>query len=332
MSGAFTHHGGRIADACARFGGTPEDWLDLSTGINPVPWQPPPALAIDWRGLPDTQALARLEARAAGHFGVPRDLCMAVPGSETALRLLARVLDLPGRTPPLAYGTYRDAFAPGATLASGEDPPPRATAIVLGNPNNPDGTVLAPARALALLAHQEVHGGWLIVDEAFADCAPDASLAALVAPHRRLIVLRSFGKFFGLAGLRLGFVIAPEGVLAALRHLLGDWPVHAAALALGTAAYADRTWIAQTRQALPVRAAALDRVLRRHGLAPEGACPLFRLVRTPEAGRLFAMLARRRILTRPFADHPDLLRLGLPADDAGLARLDAALARGQADG
>jgi cobalamin biosynthetic protein CobC len=332
MSGAFTHHGGRIADACARFGGAPEDWLDLSTGINPVPWQPPPALAIDWRGLPEAQALARLEARAAGHFGVAPDLCMALPGSETALRLLARVLDLPGRTPPLAYGTYRDAFVPGAALASGEDPPPRATAIVLGNPNNPDGTVLAHARALALLAHQEAHGGWLIVDEAFADCAPDASLAALVAPQRRLIVLRSFGKFFGLAGLRLGFVIAPEGVLAALRHLLGDWPVHAAALALGTVAYADRAWIADTRQALPRRAAALDRVLRRHGLSPEGACPLFRLVRTRDAGRLFATLAGRRILTRPFADHPDLLRLGLPADDAERARLDAALARGQADG
>lgn len=332
MSGAFTHHGGRLADACARFGGAPEDWLDLSTGINPVPWQPPPALAIDWRGLPQAQALALLEARAAGHFGVQPGLCMALPGSEVALRLLARVLDLPGRYPPLAYGTYRDAFARGEALASREDLPSHATAIVLGNPNNPDGTVLSRARALALLAHQEAHGGWLIVDEAFADGAPDASVAALVAPHRRLIVLRSFGKFFGLAGLRLGFAIAPERALAALRHLLGDWPVHAAALAFGAAAYADRAWIAQTRQALPVRAAALDGVLRRHGLASEGACPLFRLVRTPEAGRLFAMLSRRHILTRPFADHPDLLRFGLPADDAGLVRLDAALAQGRADG
>lgn len=332
MSGAFTHHGGRLADACARFGGAQGDWLDLSTGINPVPWQPPPSLAIDWRGLPEAQALALLETRAAGYFGVAPALCMALPGSETALRLLARVLDLPGRYLPLAYGTYRDAFARGEALASPEDLPDHATTVVLGNPNNPDGKVLSRAQVLALLAHQEAHDGWLIVDEAFADGAPEISVAALVGPHRRLIVLRSFGKFFGLAGVRLGFAIAPDGVLAALRHLLGDWPVHAAALALGAAAYADRAWIAQVRQALPARAAALDRALRRHGLAPEGACPLFRLVRTPDAGRLFATLAGHRILTRPFANHPDLLRLGLPGDGAGLARLDAALARRRADG
>jgi cobalamin biosynthetic protein CobC len=143
MSGAFTHHGGRIADACARFGGAPEDWLDLSTGINPVPWQPPPALAIDWRGLPEAQALARLEARAAGHFGVAPDLCMACPAARRRCACWP-VCWTCRAGPPLAYGTYRDAFARGAALASGEDPPPRATAIVLGNPNNPDGTVLAP--------------------------------------------------------------------------------------------------------------------------------------------------------------------------------------------
>jgi cobalamin biosynthetic protein CobC len=157
-------------------------------------------------------------------------------------------------------------------------------------------------------------------------------VADQVAEHRRLIVTRSFGKFFGLAGVRLGFVLAPAALLAQLRQLHGEWPVCAAALSFGAGAYADAPWIARTREQLPVAAARLDDVLTRHGLNPRGSCPLFRLAKGPVAHGLFTALAQRRILTRPFAEHPTLLRFGLPGDAAALARLDSALEEACADG
>lgn len=325
MTAGFAHHGGRLREACDHFGGRPQEWIDLSTGINPNGWRPVEPLAIDWQCLPDANALALLEKEAARFFGCDPLLCAALPGSETGLRLLARLLDLPGLHQSLAYGTYSAAFGQGNALADPLQLPIAATALVLGNPNNPDGKLYARDDLLAMLDHQERHGGWLVVDEAFADCDPGWSIAANVSTQRRLIVLRSFGKFFGLAGLRLGFVIAPPTILGGLRKALGDWPLHAAALAFGSAAYADATWIGVTRRDLPRRAAALDAVLGRHGLAARGACPLFRFIAAPGAGALFEPLARHRILTRPFADHPDFLRIGLPADDAALDRLETAL-------
>ncbi|OYZ29811.1 MAG: hypothetical protein B7Y31_12845, partial [Novosphingobium sp. 16-62-11] len=89
--------------------------------------------------------------------------------------------------------------------------------------------------------------------------------------------------------------------------------------------YADSTWITATRRSLECRAAALEPVLQRLGLSTLGACPLFRLAKTPNAGDLFGALAQQQILTRPFSGHPELLRFGVPRDDVALERLDAAL-------
>ncbi|GFE76289.1 aminotransferase class I/II-fold pyridoxal phosphate-dependent enzyme [Novosphingobium sp. TCA1] len=327
MSHAFLFHGGRVSEAARAYGGLPEDWLDLSTGLNPEPWPAARAGAgaVDWTALPDPDALAQLEAAAARHFGVAPNLCCAVPGSETALRLLARALDLPGRALVPAYRTHREAFYPSRPARFGEQPGAKEV-FVLANPNNPDGALRDPEAIVEWAERIDASGGFLVVDEAFADCHPEASVARAVAPGLRLIVLRSFGKFFGLAGLRLGFVLGPPALMMLLRQLLGSWPVHAAALALGRAAYEDSHWIARTRAALPIRAEALDGVLRRHGLEPVGDCPLFRLVTGCEGQALFERLARARILVRPFAEFPDWVRFGVPADPAALARLDAALA------
>ena len=322
MTGAFSLHGGRLSEACTWFGGEREDWLDLSTGINPLPWQGAPGLAPDWHLLPEPADLACLERIAAAHFGVDPALCLAVAGSEVGLRGLATVLGLFGRHDRLAYGTYAQAFASPPEGSDAEAP----TVLVIGNPNNPDGRIRGRAVLLAALARQEMRSGWLIVDEAFADCLPEWSVADEVGEERRLIVTRSFGKFFGLAGVRLGFVLGPSAVLAQLRHLQGEWPICAAAIAYGTAAYADASWIAQTRCGLFAAVTRLDRLLLRHGLIPKGSCPLFRLIETDAARHLFTALAERRILTRPFADHSRLLRLGLPAGENALGRLAQALA------
>lgn len=325
MTAHFTHHGGRLAQACTHFGGAPGDWLDLSTGINPNGWGTSSALEVDWRRLPDPEAVAELEAAAARHFGCDPAICVAVPGSETALRLLAGMFDLPGLYRLPCYGTYRAAFAQRESLADFDALPARATVLTIGNPNNPDGTTQSRARLLALLDHQERHGGWLIVDEAFADCTPAASIAADVGEGRRLIVLRSLGKFFGLAGVRLGFVIGPRETRDRLRLMLGDWPLHSAALAFGTAAYNDQAWIAQARRELAEQAMRLDAVLARRGLHARGDCPLFRLVDAARAEDLFERLAHQHVLTRPFAGSPNLLRIGLPGNRQSLDRLDRAL-------
>ena len=315
-----------MAEALSRFGGAREEWLDLSTGINPVPWPGAQAVTIDWQALPDPDDLARLERQAASHFGVDPASCCAVPGSETGLRLVARILGLRGNHLPLTYSTHAEAFEHASPIASLAQAMAGPSALVVANPNNPDGRITPIEMLSAVLERQERNDGWLIVDEAFADCRPEISIAPRVANGRRLIVLRSFGKFFGLAGVRLGFVIGPGNLLDGLRQFLGEWPICAAALDFGISAYGDHEWIAATSRNLPERAALLDFVLVRHGLVPRGNCPLFRLVETINAPALFARLARRRILTRPFSSHPRLLRLGLPADHAALARLDSALA------
>ncbi|WP_226661776.1 threonine-phosphate decarboxylase CobD [Alteriqipengyuania lutimaris] len=327
MSGAFDWHGGRLDAACARFGGTREEWLDLSTGINPCPWPVPVDLAPEWHALPDPSALARLEGIAAQYFGVDQSLCCAVPGSEIGLRLIAAILGLPGRYLEPSYRTHAAMFAEAdPAVAPRADAP--ANALVVANPNNPDGRVTPPAMLREWLGLQEAAGGWLIVDEAFVDTMPQVSIAPEVEPTRRLIVLRSFGKFFGLAGVRLGFAIAPPDVISELRNLLGDWPLSGAALAIGERAYADSPWIDATRTALTTRAVQFDRILSQYAMAPQGASPLFRLARAENAGALFDRLARNHILTRPFADRSDCLRFGVPADEAQMQRVARALGDG----
>lgn len=320
----LTHHGGRIDAARALFPQVAEPWLDLSTGINPVPWAPPAGLTVDAAPLPDRSALARLEALAAVHFGVPAQHVAAVPGSEMALRLLP----LLGVAQPIvavqpSYGTHGAVAAERVDHAALEDWAGQAGSLLLANPNNPDGVHRSADRLAALAEAQARARGWLIVDEAFADAMPEPGAIG----GERVVALRSFGKFFGLAGVRLGFVIAAPDILSRLRDWLGDWPVSAHAIAWGSAAYADRAWIAATRIALVERATALDAVLARHGLIAKGACPLFRMVETPDAPAIFRRLAAAGILVRPFADAPERLRFGVPVA-ADLARLDEALRHG----
>lgn len=323
MSGDWTWHGGALAAAQRHFGGDARDWIDLSTGINPDPWPRANKTSIDWQRLPEAGALTALETAAATSFGVDPGYVCAVPGSEIGLRLTGRLIGGAACHVAPAYRTHGAMIAASAPVGA-DDMMQHGGTLILANPNNPDGRCLTPVMLAALLDRRDAES-WLLVDEAFADGDPAASVAPLVGDGARLIVFRSFGKFFGLAGVRLGFVIAPRDIVAGLRDLLGAWPVSAAATAIGTAAYRDTGWIAATRAALPRRAAALDAMLARRGYTATGACPLFRLIETEGAGALFERLAHARILTRPFAERPDWLRLGLPADADALARLEAAL-------
>lgn len=324
MTDPWTWHGGGLETARRHFGAG--DWIDLSTGINPHPWPRTADMAFDWQRLPDPVALAQLEAVAAVFFGVDACHVCAVPGSEIGLRLTGTLVGGPARHFVPSYRTHGEMIADCAPIEL-EAARRHDGTLILANPNNPDGR-LTGAAAMQVLLSARGADDWLLVDEAFADVDPTMSVTALVDDGQRLIVFRSFGKFFGLAGVRLGFVIAPQTIVAALRERLGAWPLSAAAIAIGTAAYADRDWIAATRARLPADAAALDAMLTHQGHRPIGDCPLFRLIEVDDAQALFERLARRAILTRPFADQPRWLRIGLPANADTRARLEAALADG----
>lgn len=322
----FTFHGGRLAQARARFGTDGAAWLDLSTGINPSSWPAVADLRFDWQALPDPDALAELEAAAAAFFGAPPAHVCALPGTEIGLRMLGDILPGPAVHAWPSYRTHAEMLADSSSIGP-DDIDVAPTSVILANPNNPDGRIVSPARLLDWLQARRGSPSWLVVDEAFADADPDNSIAAHVGDAERLVVFRSFGKFFGLAGLRLGFVLGPGEVIAQYRRRLGSWPLSAPALGIGTAAYRDAHWIAATRLSLREQAAALDAVLMRHGLSAIGACPLFRLVQG-DAMALFDRLARHAILTRRFDYDQRWLRLGLPPRPDALDRLDRALADG----
>jgi cobalamin biosynthetic protein CobC len=319
----WTFHGGRLAEARAFYGG--EAWLDLSTGINPTPWPGAANLSIDWHRLPDETALHTLEHEAAAYFGVDPDFVCAVPGTEIGLRLLGDIGVAPTAYVMPAYRTHSDLVKPRVALER-IALPWSSGSLILANPNNPDGRTLHRHVLGEQLAVGEASGHWLVIDEAFADAVSGVSLADQIGDDRRLIIFRSFGKFFGLAGVRLGFVLGPRTVIADYRAKLGSWPLSSAALAIGTAAYGDRPWIDSMRSILPGQATSLDAVLARHGFEPSGACPLFRLIETADSAALFNRLARRSILTRPFDDNPRWLRIGLPGNTEDLVRFDQALA------
>ncbi len=309
------YHGGRIALAATRFPAAHKPWLDLSTGISPWAY---PVGEIDsqiWQHLPQPEDLTALEAAAADAFGgVSPDQIVAVPGVDLAIRLLATLLPEPrvsivGPT----YGGYSYAWPEARTLpftkARGAD------LLICANPNNPDGKVIAKTLLQRLRNTR-------IVDEAFADAMPDQSLL----PHRNgAIVLRSFGKFYGLAGVRLGFVIADRPFAKKLRALLGDWPIAGPALVIGTAAYRDVEWQQRQRERLSIASERLLLLLTQSGLEVAGGTPLFQLATHPEASAIFEHLAKAGILVRPFTDRPSWLRFGIPGTDADFARLAAAL-------
>jgi cobalamin biosynthesis protein CobC len=326
----LAEHGGNLCAARRTFPQAPEPWLDLSTGVNPYayPFACPPMESFT--RLPQPEELRALEAAAATAYRAPAAAeVIAAPGTQAIVNWLPRLL--PARRVGILGVTYcehvRSWATSGAELTVIEDLSEledKDVAIVV-NPNNPDGRLVAAADLHALAAVLAKHGGLLIIDEAFVDFLEPGASAVPDSAESGIVVLRSFGKTYGLPGLRLGFAIASKPVAEKLRAAFGPWPVSGAAITIGSAALTDADWLAATRTWLLADARALDKMLAAAGFASAGGSPLFRLVGHEDAQGWFERLAKAGILARRFEARPAWLRFGIAGSDAGRMRLCAAL-------
>ncbi|WP_449431570.1 threonine-phosphate decarboxylase CobD [Pseudomonas putida] len=320
-------HGGRLLRAVRQYGIAREHWLDLSSGIAPWPYAIAPIPVDAWARLPETED--GLEQAAREYYGAPQ--LLPVAGSQAAIQALP-MLRAQSRVGVLSpcYAEHPQAWQrAGHQLLELDETQVDAAldsldVLLVVNPNNPTGGRLPRARLLAWHARLAERGGWLLVDEAFIDNTPEYSVVDCTE-RPGLIVLRSFGKFFGLAGVRLGFVAAEPALLQRLAELLGPWTVSGPTRVLAQACFADQ----RAHQAQIARCAAASQrlvaLLASVGLAPTGGCDLFQYVRDEGAAHLHDFLARRGILLRLFAE-PPAVRLGLPASTADELRLAQALA------
>ncbi|MBY5545938.1 pyridoxal phosphate-dependent class II aminotransferase [Rhizobium leguminosarum] len=351
-------HGGGITAAAATFGGRPDDWLDLSTGINPCPVALPDIPARAWHRLPDRHLVDEARRAARDHYGSGEILPLPVPGTQSVIQLLPRLIEndriavtderiavtdkrIAATDERVAvtdnkvavispsYGEYARAFASAGFAVDAVDDlaaigsEHRLTVVV--NPNNPDGRVWPTDTLIAAHDRMKAANGFLVVDEAFGDTDPALSLAFRAPQLPNLIIFRSFGKFFGLAGLRLGFAIARGDILARFEDWLGPWAVSGPALSIAGSLL--RSDVSAICSRINERCTGLHAVLKGAGFRMAGGTALFTLVADARAGDIYTHLCRHHILVRKFDYAPDWLRFGLPPDPAADRRLGEALQR-----
>jgi len=333
-------HGGALDEAAHHYGLPKPAWIDLSTGINPWPYPVPDLPAGVWHRLPDATMETDLLQAVAEHLDGPEPDCLiATPGSQGAIQLLPHLLP-PGRLAIFGFTYAEHALCWQRAGHAVVTAPPDASVAwleradcryaVVTNPNNPTGHHLSPDHLLDIAGALVRREGRLVVDEAFGDVAPSLSIAACADRPEAPIVLRSFGKFFGLAGVRLGLIAADRALIRSIRAHQGPWAVSGPALTIGAAAYRDGAWIAETRRHLATAAAGLAQALTRAGLDVVGGTDLFQLSAVPPSAgtdapirtlRLFDSCARSGLLLRRFAEKPNWVRVGLPPSDAVRDRL-----------
>ncbi len=342
-------HGGNLSQASIDYNIPSKDWLDLSTGINRQPYPVDNVPSELWHRLPYPSELKSLEDAARHYYQVPEHAdIVAAPGSSALIAALPALTFNASFASSviIAKQSYQEHLASwknagskiklieeqniltagypiktDSTIAVAEKSPPLIQVIV--NPNNPTGRLYNPE---TLLEHKKRlgHKGLLIVDEAFMDCTPEHSLSPK-SGEKGLVILRSFGKFFGLAGLRLGFAIGHPDDITLLRDQIGAWPISGVALLIGRKAFQDQLWIEQTNKQLEKDSHALNHLLKQHNFTSVGSTNLFSLVSNDNMKKIQQKLAHHAIWTRRFAYEKKWLRIGLPRNPHDFKRLETAL-------
>ena len=324
-------HGGSLGRARVLFPNAVQPFVDLSTGINPHSYPLFDLPATSLSRLPEAARSRELTEIAARTYGAlsPANV-VAAPGTQILLPRVAALIR-PGKAFVLSptYAEHaRAAAIAGHQVSEVSDFTALADAdlAIIVNPNNPDGRVIERDRLLALAAGLRARGGLLVVDEAFMDVGPREHSLAGDVDQGGIVVLRSFGKFFGLAGLRLGFALSDAATVETLETQFGPWAVAGPALEYGIRALADIGWQDAMRACLAEAAARLDGLFGRFGVPVAGGTTLFRYLSLPDAAGLFLALGERGILLRHFSDRPHVLRAGLPGGEEQWLRLESALA------
>lgn len=319
-------HGGKLREAVQRYGIPTEQWIDLSTGINPQHWPVPLVPGTIWNRLPEDED----ELLAAARFYYQCENILAVAGSQAAIQALPR-LRAPCKVAVLqpSYNEHAHAWQQQGHQVSAlnarsiQQQATNFDVIVLVNPNNPDGNLFQVDELLELHQILRHKGGWLVVDEAFIDATPQQSVIKH-SYQSGLIVLRSLGKFFGLAGARVGFVAARTSLLQDLQELLGPWTISNPSRWIAQQALQDQQWHKSTRQQLQLQSARLHELLHRADLPVQGSCALFQWIKHPQAKHLHQQFAQKAILTR-LLRQPLGLRLGLPQSEPQWNKLSSVL-------
>ena len=321
-------HGGDLDWARRHFPRYIGAWLDLSTGVSPHSYPIPPLAARDWSHLPSRAAENDLIAAAADYYGVDAINILPTAGSQALIQILPALSGMAPRQVEIltpSFSEYARIWREAGfdvrliDVFAAEIPPPAAPYRIVVSPNNPTGRCYDPAQLLAWAADCAAQGGFLWVDEAFADVAEN-SVAAYAGRQVGLLVSRSFGKFFGLAGLRLGFLCAAPDFIALAREKIGPWAVSGPALAVGSAAFRDRAWQVATRQKLRAESENMRKFLAEHGFRLIGHTDLFTLVAHDQAPEIFQTFGENGILLRCFAEtiHAEArhwLRIGLTGNE-----------------
>jgi cobalamin biosynthetic protein CobC len=316
-------HGGDLSAIRRRFPDAPRPWIDLSTGINPVPYPVVDLPCEAWSQLPAHDALQSLLCAAARRYGVGDPAAIvAAPGTQALIQLLPKLVPA-SRVAVLGptYAEHELCWRRGGhdvTVVSDLAAAAGANVVVVVNPDNPTGQ-LVPLREL-----RAVRASLLVVDEAFIDLLPAELSLARDLPGNA-VVLRSFGKTYGLAGVRLGFAVASPHLAPLLREELGPWAVSGPALEIGRRALEDDRWLHGAAMRLEKDRERLDALLFAAGFTLCGKTPLFRLADHPQARQLIEGLGRHGIHVRAFVGRPTCLRFGIPAGEEAFCRLAAAL-------
>jgi len=330
-------HGGRLNNAAKRWGIPREQWLDLSTGINPLGWPVPELPSEVWQRLPEEDD--GLEQIIRYWSGAPLAAgCVPVAGSQAA------IMALPSLRKPCRVGVPVPGYREHGYhwCSAGHDIVPigpeqihggasgcddrwldRLDVLVWINPNNPTGQIIPPATLLRWHRRLQKRGGWLVVDEAFMDATPAFSLACQ-GGFPGLVVLRSLGKFFGLAGVRAGFVLADQSVAKSLREKIGPWTLSGPARYVMGQALLDRSWQYQTASKLKHDSDKLRCLLQGEGCSVLGGSSLFQAITIEQPQILSDGFARNGLLVRYF-EQSEILRFGLPGNNRDWTRLTSAI-------
>ena len=347
--GSPPSHGGAIDRAAKNYGIPASDWLDLSTGINATAWPVPTIDLIHWQRLPLASELRELKQAAANYYAIPNpDRIVCAPGTQALIQTIpfwfadqgmkAKAHIIGPTYAEHAIGWQRAGFETDIIATTPEtrtqhiadilqSPGGTNDIVILVNPNNPDGGVIDSADLIKLAQMAGHHDKWLLIDEAFMDCDPTHSLCPASDTLDRLIILRSLGKFFGLAGLRLGCAVMAPALAANLEDRIGLWAIAGPTLKVAQAAFNDRKWQSDMRKSLAHDGARLDAMIAANcDLALIGGTALFRLYHGKNAAKLANHLGSRGILVRLFDEDKDRIRFGLPGIENDWLRLQKALA------